>query len=193
MKPFLLYLGLAGLVGAGIAPGQILISAGTYTQNFNSLAASGTSNPWVDNSTLPGWYASRSAGGPAVATYRADGGTSIAGALYSYGTGTAADRALGTIASATPGDLAFGVRFTNDSAVTVTNLQLSYAGEEWRNGGNGESNSLAFAYRIGTGLTNSDAANANAWTSASALSFVAPTVSTNGAGTGDFPPLVRQQ
>jgi len=173
--------GVAWLSGLTDARGQIPTSLGTYSQNFDSLAISSTTNPWTDNSTLPGWYASKTAGGVAVTTYRADNGGSFAGALYSYGSGTATERALGAIASATPGDIAFGVRFTNNTATAITNLQISYTGEEWRNGGNGDANSLAFAYRIGTSLTNSDAANTATWTSVGALNFIAPTISTNAA------------
>jgi endonuclease/exonuclease/phosphatase family metal-dependent hydrolase len=171
----------AAMLCAACAPAvaQVSISGGAYSQNFNSLAISGTSNPWTDNSTLPGWYLSKTAGGAAVTTYRADAGTSIAGAIYSYGSGSSTERALGSIASVTPGNLAFGVRFTNDTPGTITNLLVTYTGEQWRNGGNDDVNALAFSYRIGSSLTNSDAANANAWTSFPALTFNSPTISTN--------------
>ena len=42
---------------------------GEYSQEFNTLANSGTANTWSDNVTLDGWYASRTA-------YIADAGTS---------------------------------------------------------------------------------------------------------------------
>src|SRR5215469_7063765 len=38
---------------------QISLGAGHYSQNFDSLAGSGAAS-WVDNATLPGWYASKS-------------------------------------------------------------------------------------------------------------------------------------
>lgn len=179
LKHFVIVFGVALASASFTAPAQIPISAGTYTQDFNSLANSGTSNPWLDNVTLTGWYSSKTVGGTTVTTYRADNGGNNAGALYSFGPTSSSERALGSIASATPGNFAFGLRFTNNSAITITNLQISYTGEEWRNGGNGDPNSLAFAYRIGTSLTNSDAANANSWTSFAPLSYVAPTISTN--------------
>lgn len=164
------------------ATGQILISAGAYTQNFDSLATSGTSNPWTDNSTLPGWYASKTLGGSAVATYRGESGSFNTGALYSFGVAgvsNVTDRALGSVASGTPGNFAYGVRFINDTGVTQTNILVSYTGEQWRNGGNTSPHSLAFSYRISnTAITDSDAANANTWTSFTALSFSSPITST---------------
>nr|MBP7558032.1 lamin tail domain-containing protein [Chitinophagaceae bacterium] len=50
----------------------------SYSQNFNTLASAGTGNVWTDNSTIPGWYATRT-------TYNAANGSSNAGALYSFG------------------------------------------------------------------------------------------------------------
>ena len=157
---------------------QILISSGNYIQNFDSLAPSGTSNPWADNTTLPGWYVSKTAGG-AVTTYSANTGSSTTGAFYSYGiagTSNVTDRALGSLASGTPGDFAYGVRFVNDTATPQTNIFISYTGEQWRAAASTGTNTLAFSYRISSSsITNSDANNANAWTSFSALTFSTPT------------------
>jgi hypothetical protein len=173
------------LLGASLfiqsASAQILVSAGSpYTQNFDSLATTGTANTWNDNSTLPGWYASQSIGGPAVATYRAGTGSSTAGALYSFGVAgvnPVTDRALGSIASGTPGNFAYGVRFQNDTAQAITNITISYTGEQWRNGGNTATQTLAFSYFISNNpITSSDVAGANAWVSFNSLSFNSPTV-----------------
>ncbi|MEK7782148.1 MAG: immunoglobulin domain-containing protein [Verrucomicrobiota bacterium] len=168
--------GLAVLVPAS-ASAQILISSGDYTQNFNALATSGTSNPWTDNSTVPGWYASRAAGGQ-VTIYRSDNGN--AGALYSYGiagVSNVTDRALGSTSSGTPVTIAFGVRFTNNTASILTNISITYTGEQWRNGGNASAQPLAFSYRVSsTPITDADAANASSWTSFPPLDFITPTV-----------------
>ena len=172
-----IWLCVAGL-GFSSVRAQIAMSSGSYAQDFNSLAPGGTSNPWTDNSTLPGWYASRTSGGPAVTTYRAESGTSTAGALCSFGSTASSERALGSVASGTPGNFAYGVRFTNDTAFTQTNIFISFTGEQWRNGGMAAQQTLAFSYRISSGaITDSDAANANAWISFANLSFSAPTVS----------------
>lgn len=169
------------------------MSGGAYTQDFNSLATSGSSNAWSNNATLPGWYVSKTAGGPVVATYRAGPGSDNAGALYSFGSTGSSERALGSVASGTPGNFAYGVRFTNDTALTRTNISVTYTGEQWRNGGTAVSQTLAFTYRISNGaITNADAANANAWVSFAALDFSAPTFSAT-AGPLDGNAVTNQQ
>ena len=98
LKHFVIVCGVALASASFTAPAQIPTSAGNYSQDFNSLAISGTSNPWLDNVTLPGWYASKTAGGATVTTYRGDNGSGNAGALYSFGPTSSSERALGSIA-----------------------------------------------------------------------------------------------
>jgi len=163
--------------------GQILMSGGDYFQDFDSLATSGTANVWSDNTTLPGWYAAKTSGGTEVTTYRGGDGSSNAGAIWSLGiagVSNSTDRALGSIASGTPGNFAYGLRLLNDTGVTLSNITVSYTGEQWRNGGNTSPQTLAFSYRISaTPISNADAVNANAWTSFPALSFVTPIATAN--------------
>jgi len=180
---------MAAIFFAGPADAQILMSGGTYAQNFDSLANSGTANSWTDNSTLTGWYASKSISTNIVTAYRADTGGGNAGALYSYGGSGSAERALGSIASGTPGNFAYGVRFTNDSGSAQGNLTVSYTGEQWRNGGNTNAQKLAFSYLVsGSPITNSDAVNVNSWTAFTELNFTTPTTgATAGALDGNNP------
>ena len=107
------------------------------------------------------------------------------GALYSFGVAgvhSVGDRALGSIASDPTGTIAYGVRFTNDTGVIVGNFTISYTGEQWRNGGNTATQTLAFSYRISnTPITNPDPLNTNAWVSFSLLSFNSPTVGATAA------------
>jgi endonuclease/exonuclease/phosphatase family metal-dependent hydrolase len=170
------------------AGAQILISAGTYQQNFDYLAASGTGNPWADNTTLPGWYAAKTANGSSVTTYSAGTGSANTGAMYSFGVAgvsNATDRALGSVASGTPGNFAYGVRFLNDTGTPATNLVVTVTGEQWRDGGNTSTQTLAFSYRISaTPIINADAGNANPWISLPALDFATP-VATATAGALD--------
>src|SRR5688572_25248947 len=78
------------------AIGQVGMStSGTYTQTFNTLNTSG-SPVWTDNTTLANWYAQRTGTGTTIV---ADAGTNTGGNLYSYGTGTTTERALGSIGS----------------------------------------------------------------------------------------------
>jgi hypothetical protein len=182
-RTFLPTIVTTALLGAGLfsqsASAQILASSGSpYTQDFNSLANSGTANSWLDNSTLPGWYASTNTptSGMALA-YRASTGTDNTGMMYSYGSSASTDRALGSAASNTSKDLAYGVRFSNDTALTITNITITYTGEQWRNGGNTAVHSNAFSYRISSApITSPDSGNASSWTPVAALDFNSPTV-----------------
>jgi endonuclease/exonuclease/phosphatase family metal-dependent hydrolase len=167
-------------------PAQVLMSAGTnYAQNFDALAASGSSNGWTNNVTLPGWYAAK--GNTDAATYAAGSGTSTTGSIYSFGTNGAnpvADRALGSVAGSSTA-YAYGVRFTNDTGLTATNVTISFTGEQWRNanGSAAVTNTLAFSYQVSImPLTNADAANSQAWTPFGGLDFNSPIVSIGGSG-----------
>ncbi len=180
------------------AAAQIPMSGGTYSQNFDSLAGSGTSNPWTDNATLPGWYAAKGSAG--VTTYSAGTGSSATGSLYSFGTNgvnAASDRALGSVASS-GNTYAYGVRFLNDTAFAQTNITVSCAAEQWRNanGTAAVTNTLAFSYRVaGVPLTSADADNAQAWTDFGALDFHSPVVnvgSGNGTALDGHAPANRQ-
>src|SRR6478672_7696074 len=72
---------------------QISLTGSTYTQDFNTLANTGTS------STLPaGWLLSE-AGTNANTTYTAGNGSGTAGDTYSFGATSSADRAFGGLQS----------------------------------------------------------------------------------------------
>ncbi|MFY8268910.1 MAG: hypothetical protein ACOVLK_05865, partial [Terrimicrobiaceae bacterium] len=62
MKKILItLLGLAAFSVAG-AHAQVVIdnaTSFTYSQNFDTLATTGTNNTWTDNSTIPNWYSNR--------------------------------------------------------------------------------------------------------------------------------------
>src|SRR6185503_14693636 len=124
---------------------QIPMSAGAYFQDFDGLTNSGLVNAWMNNQTLEGWYASRTAGNTEVTNFAAGDGSSIVGSLYSLGSSGSSDRALGTLAS--------GIRFVNDTGFTRSNLVVAYTGEQWRVGALSPQR-LAFSYRTGTALTN---------------------------------------
>ncbi|HVU26365.1 MAG TPA: immunoglobulin domain-containing protein [Verrucomicrobiae bacterium] len=176
---------VSALCCAHFSSAQVLMSGGTYSQNFDSLASSG-SPAWVDNSTLPGWYAAK--GSAEATTYMPGTGTSFAGSIYSFGTNGVnplSDRALGSIASS-GNAYAYGVRLVNDTAFAQTNITVSYTGEQWRdaNGANATVNTLAFSYQISDSpLTSADAVNLQTWTSFSALNFNSPVVDVGGGGT----------
>src|SRR4029079_19694160 len=98
------------------------------TENFDTLALAGTNLAWTDNTTIPGWYSTR-------ATYNSGTGSSSTGALYSFGvegTNPVTDRALGSVVSGGTGPVFQAARLTNNTGATITSLDISYVGEQWR-------------------------------------------------------------
>src|ERR1051325_9125960 len=86
--------------------GSITALGVPLTENFDTLAATGTGLAWTDNATIPGWYSTR-------ATYNSGTGSSNAGSLYSFGvagTNTVTDRALGSVASGSTGTVYHAAR-----------------------------------------------------------------------------------
>jgi len=171
---------IAAVFSVAFASAQIPLSGGTYRQSFDSLAGSGSVNSWMDNFTLPGWYAAKSAAPNIVTNYIASTGSLTTGSLYSFGATASANRALGVLVSSTPGNLAFGLRFTNDTASAQSNLLISFTGEQWRTA-NAAAQTLTFSYRIGNALTNADGAGNFIWTAVPVLNFTTPVTGSSGA------------
>jgi hypothetical protein len=170
MRKIYLLIGLAGLLPLFTNAQVSITTTGNYTQNFNSLPSTGSAT-WTDNSTIANWYAQRSAAGTTIV---ANDGSSNSGALYSYGTGTNADRALGTLGSGTPGNFAYGVQLQNNSGVTVTDLQVAFTGEQWRNSA-AAAQTANFYYKISSTPITALNPNANGtWTAVTALNFTSP-------------------
>ena len=171
---------VAAILLVDSAQAQISMSGGTYHQSFDGLANSGSLNDWTDNLTLPGWYASKSVLPNAVTNYIANAGSLTTGSLYSFGATASVNRALGVLVSSTPGNLAFGLRFTNDTAFAQSNILVYFTGEQWRSA-NAAAQTLAFSYQTGVTLTNADGAGAFVWTPVAALNFTTPVIGGTGA------------
>lgn len=117
-----------------------LMAIGTSeTENFNSLAISGTS------SSLPiGWFLNETDNN-ADNIYRTGTGSSNTGDSYSFGVD--ADRALGGLCtnSLVP---SFGAKFKNQTGGSLTNLAVEFTGETWRIGSSNRSDQLDFQYSL---------------------------------------------
>lgn len=104
-----------------------------YTQDFDTLATSGTANTTLPN----GWdlaetgTSSRNNGGYAAIT-----GSDSAGDVYSFGASPSIERAYGTLLSETLTPT-IGASFTNSTGSTITTLAIAYVGEQWRLGASG--------------------------------------------------------
>src|SRR5262245_54243514 len=148
------------------------------TENFDSLAQSGTGIAWTDNSTIPGWYSTR-------ATYNSGTGSSNTGALYSFGVAginPVTDRALGSVASGGTGTVFQAARLTNNTGGAITSLDISYVGEQWRNGGNATAHVLTFQYQVAdSGVITGANTPASGWTTFSPLSFTGPVTGSTAA------------
>ena len=122
--------------------------SGTYTENFDTLANSSTS------SALPTGWALLEGGSNANSLYLAGTGSGNAGDTYSFGLAGSTERALGTLLSGSLNSI-IGAEFRNDSGSTITELTISYTGEQWRRGNTtlGAADRLNFAIGVGaTGL-----------------------------------------
>ncbi len=133
---------------------------GTYGQNFDGLALSGTNNPWTNDGTLPGWHLFRqpSASPVAITSYNADTGAANSGNFLSYGSSGSSDRGLGGLASGgayfgspASGSVAgwFALALSNATAAPITNLAIAFNGEQWRNGGNTTAQTMVLEYGYG--------------------------------------------
>lgn len=158
--------------------GQLSItSAGVpVTQNFNTLAQSGTTNTWTDNTTIPAWYSNRT-------VYIGSDGASTTGALFSFGSTASAERALGALTSGTTPTVHFGVRLVNNTGGNISGLTITFRGEQWRQTANAQT--LVFESQVGaTSLTS------GTWTANSSFNFTALKTGTagllDGNATGNF-------
>jgi hypothetical protein len=132
------------------------------TENFNTLASSGTS------SVTPTGFGFVEAGTNANTTYTAGTGNSNAGDTYSFGAASNTERAFGGLQSGTliP---TIGASLTNNTGGTITSLDVSYTGEQWRLGATARVDRLDF--QISTDATSLTIGTYN---NVDALDFTAP-------------------
>jgi Thrombospondin type 3 repeat len=144
-------------------------------QNFNTLAASGTTN-----TAMPIGFAFFELGTGSTVTYAADDGALTTNNTYSYGSIASSDRALGALDGATVQSRLVGL-FRNDTGATIPTVGIGYAGEEWRLGvADGTFDQLDFEYS-----TDATSAFDGTWTDVDALDFVTPANTTAGAKNGN--------
>ena len=158
------------------AVGEVGLPAGGYTENFDTLANTGTS------STLPAGWALLETGNNFNTTYSAGDGSSNAGETYSFGTVGSPDRAFGTLRS---NNLAstIGVGFTNNTGITAQQATVMYACEQWRLGTTGAADRLDFQYS-----TNATSISTGTWIDVNLLDCISPnTMGSVGSRDGNLP------
>ncbi|MBU1425974.1 MAG: PEP-CTERM sorting domain-containing protein [Gammaproteobacteria bacterium] len=157
----------------------------SYTQDFDSLAATGTANLWTNDSTLQGWSLFTSNGAD-IATYNSGTGSINTGNFYSFGNTNSTDRALGGVAS---GGAYFGspssgavagyiaVAFQNNSGSALSNFTVGFDGEQWRNGGNASTQPMVLEYGYGSSF-----ATVSSWTApAGSFNWISPVATATAA------------
>jgi hypothetical protein len=162
-----------------------------YTQDFDSLASSGSALNWTNDSTLAGWSLFRRQGSYSVmlTNYSASTGSGNVGYFYSYGRAGSTDRALGGLGSSGPyfGTVADGgvagwiaLSLANNSGSTIDSILIHYDGEQWRDGGALTPTAQTMVLEWGFGSTFSAV---SAWTAAgSAFNFTSPVTLNTGGG-----------
>ncbi len=135
----------------------------TYSQDFDGLPLSGTyslsgigphllSACPIGASSASGWQIGKSSD-PLVGgtgpnqTFNVDNGSNTAGSAYSFGSTGSSDRSLGAIASGSVIS-SLGVALINNTPDILNTVTISYTGEQWRDGGSGNTNKLAFSYSL---------------------------------------------
>jgi hypothetical protein len=148
------------------------------TENFDTLSNTAGS---TTNTTLPtGWYITESGGGARDnEQYAVDTGGSGTGDIYSYGAAASTDRALGALRSGTLIPL-YGAKLTNNTGTTITSLDVTYTGEEWRLGTAARTDRIDF--QISTNATD---LSTGTYTDVDTLDFTTPDTVTAGAKNGN--------
>lgn len=164
------------VVSRSQAQNQVSLTGLPYNENFNTLAASGTSS-----ATPLGWSFFETGTTPTPnTTYTAGTGSGNAGDTYSFGPAGNTDRAFGGLQSGALNPT-IGVTFINNTGAAITSLTISYYGEQWRLGALGRVDRMDFQYSL-----DATALNNGTWTNADALDFTAPvTAGTTGALDGN--------
>lgn len=148
------------------ANAQAPLNAGGYTQDFNTLAAEGTST------ALPtGWALLETGTGGVDNAFMGNDGSDASGGAYSYGSLGSSDRALGVLRSSTTA-ASVGVFFKNNTGVRITSLSIAFTGEQWRLGNFSREDRLDLEFSVSaTNLSN------GTWSNVSPLGFTAPVTS----------------
>lgn len=157
---------VAAISGLAASPAHAQLSLGAleapYTQNFDSLANTGTS------STLPIGWALFEQGGDAL--YTAGTGSAAGADTYSFGAAGSMERAFGTVRTNATA-VAIGLQLTNATGASIGSMSVGYHGEQWRLGAAMRADRLDFQYSLNATSVGDAAAT---WVDVDTLDFTAP-------------------
>lgn len=143
----------------------ISLSGPTYTQKFDTIngqVSTAGVYGWTDDSTLPGWCAT--VNGAQATQYRANnGGETSSNPPIWFMRSSGTEAALGSFNGTNVGT--FGTQFINNTGGVITQLEISFRGEQWSYN-TGAASRLTFQYSLNaTSLLN------GTWTNHAALDF----------------------
>lgn len=162
------------LVPAASAQVSIVSVGVPVTENFNTLALTGTS------STVPAGWAFLETGASANLLYTAGTGSSTTGDTYSFGAAASSERAFGGLLSSNVNPT-IGASFKNDTGAILISLDISYTGEQWRCGTAARADRLDFQYSL-----DATSLSTGTWVDADALDFGSPNTAAIGALDGNL-------
>lgn len=163
-----------------IALAQLDYNGGLLSQDFNSLPQFGTyilpgKGPYNLSATpfnapgTEGWSIFQNSGSPLK--FSPGAGTISTSSFYAFGGAGSGDRALGHISSSGRIGRA-GLILRNTTGQAISDFAVTYAGEQWRNGGSGNPNEVKFYYRVNAVFT--DLTTTAGFTEVTALKFTSP-------------------
>jgi hypothetical protein len=177
MKRFLLSFFVLFVSGGAWAQ-YSLVGASYPLQDFNGLGLANATPAGGDlnlvSATLNGWYFLET-GTAADGQIVVGTGSSNTGNAYNFGSAAAADRTLGGLQSGTLNPT-IGFYVTNNTGAPITDLAISYTGEQWRLGALARVDRLDFQYSL-----DATSLSTGTWTDVNALDFTAP-VTTGSVG-----------
>ena len=151
----------------------------TFSQDFNTLAISGTSSVLPASNPVGnwGWYLAETDDN-ANSLYTAGTGSANTGDTYSFGAAGSIERAFGGLLS---GSLVpfIGGFYTNNTGSYVNSINITYTGEQWRLGATGRTDRLDFQYSL-----NATSLSTGTWVDFNGLDFSSP-VTTGSVGALD--------
>jgi len=158
-------------LGGGSGSVSLTALGSAYTQNFDELANTGTTN----SLSITGWYMNEIGSSSANnGQYRAGTGSDNTGDTYSLGAAASSERALGTLLSGTLNPTV-GAQFTNNTGSTVTSLDVSYIGEMWRAGVTSRNAADRLDFQLSSNATD---LTTGTWVDYNSLDFNSPNTNT---------------
>ena len=151
-------------ISATPAQAAFILTTPVYFENFDTLA----NTTGATSSLIPGGFEIAETGANANNTYAVGTGSLATGNTYSFGAAGSTDRALGGLRSGTLIPL-FGIQFVNGLNRTITALNISFTGEQYRLGTPNRTDRLAFEFS-----TNATSLLSGTYTPFAALDFNAP-------------------